>query len=248
MDWVKKFYSTQNNWFDIYLGDIEDSHYLRADLVNNLTNQEEKKILELGAGGGQTAIALAELGHQLTSIELLEESVAHAKELAHYYATPMQIIQGDFYTVPLPQKFDIVCYFDSFGIGSDQDQILLLQRISEWLQPDGCAIIEIGSTWYWGGIGHNKTLDLGDGSRHYSFDAITSRLVDKWWQNKQPENSIYQYLRCYTPADLQLLLRDTGLKLEQIEAGGKIDYQQMKFIPKVPLSEAMTYYVKLVKT
>jgi len=52
-------------------------------------------------------------------------------------------ICGDFYEVDVPGPFDVVAYFDGFGIGSDPDQRRLLQRISSWLTPDGCALIDV---------------------------------------------------------------------------------------------------------
>lgn len=247
MDWVKTFYSSQNDWFGVYLGDIEENHRQRALLINNMTDASPKNILELGAGGGQTAIALTELGHRVTMIELLEDSTNHAHALAKYYEAPVQIIQGDFYEVKLENKFDGICYFDSFGIGEDKDQRRLLKRIANWLKPDGAAIIEIGSTWYWGGIAKGIQMDIGACMREYDFDYNNSRLIDKWWRPEKPEELVYQSLRCYTPADLNLLLEGTGLRIESIQPGGKVDYEKMEFIPKATLDEAMTYYVKLVK-
>ena len=248
MDWVKEFYATQNEWFGVYLGDISPSHHMRASLVQQMTGTETKKILELGAGGGQTAIALGQLGHEITMIELLQESAQHAQELSQHYHIDLRIFQTDFYTLDLDEQFDLVCYFDSFGIGTDADQRRLLCRIADWLQPNGAAIVEIGSTWYWGGIGKGKSLDLGDCIRQYDFDAVQCQLIDNWWRKGNPAHVVSQYLRCYTPADLNLLLEGTGLSISAIESGGRIDYNANQFIPKVRLKEAMTYYVKLEKS
>ena len=63
MDWVREFYSCQNEWFGVYLGEVEESHQERAQLVNEMSDKHPKVILELGAGGGQTSVALAQLGH-----------------------------------------------------------------------------------------------------------------------------------------------------------------------------------------
>jgi SAM-dependent methyltransferase len=246
--WVKEFYSKQNSWFGAYLGPIEAAHHSRAALVNEMTDPHPKKILELGAGGGQTAFALAQLGHELTTIELLEESVAHQASLEQFYQYGIQMLQGDFYNISLEQTFDLICYFDSFGIGKDAEQRTLLQRIATWLSPEGCAIIEVGSTWHWGGIAQGKEMDIGVCMRRHEFDPIESRIIDKWWPYGKPEQVMCQSLRCYTPADLNLLLEGTGLEIVTIRPGGKMDYRTGDFIPKVSLEEAMTYYVKLKKS
>ncbi len=249
--WVKEFYTAQNDWFGAYLGAIEPTHHERADLLEQLTENSSggspKRILELGAGGGQTAICLANRGHELTTIELLAASNEHIRKLAGYYELEMQILEGDFYTLPLAEQFEVVYYFDSFGIGDDAEQRLLLSRISDWLTTDGCAIIEVGSTWYWGGVAKGQQLDLGVCMRRHDFDAVNSRIIDEWWQYNTPDQIMRQSLRCYTPADFKMLLEGTGLEFVSLQAGGKIDYSTGNFVADVPLNEAMTYFVTVQK-
>lgn len=247
MDWVKNFYDAQNEWFGVYLGGVEESHRERAALMNEMTSNKAKRILELGAGGGQTAIALAELGHEVSTVELLEESVLHAQKLSHQMKVDVAVQQGDFYTIDYSKPFDLICYFDSFGIGKDEDQRRLLKRIATWLKPEACVIIEVGATWHWAGIANGRTMDLGACFRAYNFDVKNSTLIDSWWRKDDPDVVVRQYLRCYTPVDFKLLLEGTGLKLVEIEAGGRVDYEEMEFIKKAELEEAMTYYVKLCK-
>lgn len=247
MDWVETFYSKQNEWFGVYLGSVEESHHKRAWLVHEMAELKGIcQVLELGAGGGQTTYALANLGHHATMIELLPDSVACAEKLAASMDKGrMEVILGDFYKVDFEEKFDTVCYFDSFGIGTDADQRRLLKRVATWLKPNGVAIIEVGATWYWGGEANGVSMDLGGGMRAYAFDPVESRLIDRWWLPDNPDEVYYQSLRCYTPADLKLLLEGTGLQLTDIRAGGRVDYKEMEFIEQTQLEKAMTYYVKL---
>lgn len=249
MDWVKTFYSKQNEWFGIYLGSVNETHHKRAWLIQEFACLHKRsKILELGAGGGQTAIALANLGHQVTMVELLEESVKCAEKLTEKSNLPgsVKIIQGDFYKVEFEEKFDVICYFDSFGIGEDADQILLLQRISSWLEKEGTVIIEVGSTWFWSKI-NNTEIDLGAAIRCYNFDFMGSRLLDSWFLPENPSEKYAQSLRCYTPADFMLLLQNTDFEIQEIMPGGTIDLQNLEFVEKAELHDAMTYYVKLRK-
>lgn len=247
MDWVKTFYSKQNEWFGVYLGPIETAHHRRASLIEDLGElTSPAKILELGGGGGQTAAALANLGHEVSMIELLEESVERAEDLAQQmWKGSIHPILGDFYEYDFEPEFNLICYFDSFGIGEDADQRRLLRRIASWLKPGGCAIIEIGATWHWAGPANGFEMDLGGGMRAYSFDALNCRLIDRWWLPENPEEVYHQSLRCYTPADLKLLLEGTGLKLQRIEPGGTVDYENLKFKEYASLPEAMTYFVRL---
>lgn len=247
MEWVEEFYGRQNEWFGIYLGDIEERDTERADLTERLLGTTKKSILELGAGGGQTAVCLAQRGHEVTIVELLEDSVQHAFDLAHNYDVPMGIVQGDFYKVDFEEPFDALCYFDSFGIGTDADQKRLIKRIDKWLKPGGQALIEVGATWFWGGIAKNVEMDMGDCVRRYEFDPNTCRFIDKWWLKEDPSYIVHQSLRCYTPTDFALLLENTALEITHVEAGGTVDFENMEFKEKVELSACMTYYLTLTK-
>lgn len=246
MDWVREFYSKQNEWFGIYLGNIEESHHKRAWLVQELADLKSKiKILELGAGGGQTAAAMANLGHDVTMIELLHESAECAQKLARELRNgSLSVVEGDFYKYDFQPEFDLICYFDSFGIGSDDDQKILLKRIQSWLKPNGKVIIEIGATWFWARAA-GKEIDLGGAMRSYDFDPIGSRLIDRWWLPENPKEVYAQSLRCYTPADLKMLLDDSGLIIKELLPGGTIDFEIMEFVEKSELENAMTYFVLL---
>ncbi len=181
------------------------------------------EVLELGAGGGQNAAALADLGYSVTAIELVPAVAENALELA---AQPrkghLRVIVGDFYDVELSDRFDIVCYWDGFGVGSDDDQRRLLVRIADWLAPRGFALIEVYTPWYWAGMAGRET-EFGGVCRRYGFDAEGSRMLDTWWPVGRDEEAVTQSLRCYSPADLRRLLEGTGLALESVEPRGAYD-------------------------
>lgn len=51
--------------------------------------------------------------------------------------------------------------------------------------------------------------------------AITSTAVDTWWEAGHEDAAITQLIRCYSPADLSLLLDGTGLTLQHITVGAE---------------------------
>jgi hypothetical protein len=59
MDWALEFYTKQNQWSGVYEEPINDRHRLKAGWIAELTGPGKKRILELGAGGGQVAAALS---------------------------------------------------------------------------------------------------------------------------------------------------------------------------------------------
>lgn len=252
MDWVKEFYELQNRWLQVYLDEVDEWHRQRASALKRhaeLHGQRLDSVLELGAGGGQTAVALADLGCNVTAIELLEESARHAQGLAdrHGHSERIQVVRGDFYEYRPSERFDAVCYFDSFGIGTDQDQRRLLSRIAGWLRPQGFALIEVGMPWYWAAVARGISVPLGDYERRYDFDPLENRLLDYWYPIDNPQAAVHQRLRCYAPADMRLLLEGTGLQMTELQPNGAMDYSTMTFNQDVPLIACMTYYAYLTK-
>lgn len=152
----------------------------------------------------------------------------------------LDVIQASFYDVELDGGFDAVCYWDGFGIGTDADQERLLQRIVRWLAPHGRALIDISTPWFWQKAA-GQAMQRGIAFRQYDYDVFESRLIDRWWLPEQPETAVSQYIRCYAPADLRLLLRDTGLSLLEVEPGAYVDYATNYFLPQASLDQAMSF-------
>lgn len=245
MHWVRDFYEKQNEWFRFTDEEVSDSHREKALLIEELAGPGLKRILELGAGAGQVAAATADLGHRVTAVELVPALAANVQRLADSQSSrKMTVLNEDFYTVDLADSFDVVCYWDGFGIGTDDDQRRLFQRIAEWLTPTGCALLDVGTPWYAASV-NGRGWEVGDAERQYSFDADGCRWEDTWWPKGKPEASVRQSTRCYSPADLRLLLAGTGLRLSHIKPGGTMDWEEGQWLPSVSLGRAMFYTVTL---
>ena len=245
MDWIKDFYLYQERWSGIYSRPIQEDHYQKIELIKDLGGIKPKNILELGAGGGQCAALTADLGHTVTAIDLSSLSIENAKILARSRPN-MQVIHGDFYQVSFSSKFDLITYWDGFGIGTDEEQRLLLKRINNWLEFDGIALIDIYTPWYaQSTVGVKRQIKHG--WREYNFDFEKSRWLDSWFLNQNPDFKVTQSLRCYSPADLILLLKETGLTLRKLIPGhGPLEDKQGW--GATTLSKALSYVAVLVKT
>jgi SAM-dependent methyltransferase len=245
MDWVEAFYTRQNEWSGCYMCPVEERDRERVAAMQRLVGSGKKRILELGAGGGQTAAAAADAGHSVTAVELAASLAEHARELARLpRAGTLTVIQGDFYHVEIETRFDVVCCWDGFGIGADEDQRRLLRRIAGWLVPDGCALIDVNTPWYWARAS-GVEMWFENAARCYDFDAEECRMLDRWWPLDDEQQAVTQSLRCYSPADLRLLLDGTGLSLAAVEPGGAMDYERRQYRQRVPLAQAMAYLAKL---
>ena len=245
MGGLVNFYRSQEAWVQAYTRDISDVDRARCERVERLVGPSPKTVLELGAGGGQTAVSLAELGYDTTVVEMVPEFVQHIAKLSKSQGVHLRVFPESFYTVQLESnRYDLVCYWDGFGVGSDGEQRQLLERVASWLKNDGLALFEVYSPWYWSRI-RGRSMRFGKIVRRYDFDYRDCRFVDTWQIEGGDNPSVSQSLRCYSPMDLELLLHGTGLEIVSIELGGAYDHDTGTFRAQAPIEDAMTYFALL---
>ena len=245
MKWVKNFYDKQFQLYKEGLTGPNEEHEEILTKIEKMASKPFQSILELGAGGGEFAIIAAKKGYFVTAVELVTSRIDYMKKLKseHNLIRELEIVEGDFYEVELHNSYDVICYIDGFGIGEDQDQHKLLKRMSNWLKPDGCILIDIYTPWYWASVA-GQEMAVENTLRKYDFDFLNCRMLDTWFDG---EGSVTQSLRCYSPQDLKKLLETTELTLVDIEPGGAMNYKTWEYHEHVDLNEAMSYMVKLVK-
>ena len=115
-----------------------------------------------------------------------------------------------------------------------------ISPIDVGLAADGVAGIDVCTPWYWAEAA-GREMPIGPARRRYGFDPVGCRMLDAWWDAGNPETEVAQSLRCYSPADLVLLLEGTGLRLDGVEPGGRWDEATETWEPRAPLERAMTF-------
>jgi SAM-dependent methyltransferase len=247
MDWIHDFYRRQDALTGCYQLSVSDSDRRRADLVQQRLPAHPAAVLELGCGGGQTASAIADRGNRVVAVDLNPSALEHAGNLAALRDDNLlTAVLGDFYALDYRAEFDLVCYFDGFGIGEDDDQQRLLTLISDWLRPGGGALIEVYTPWYWSKVA-GREMQFGNAKRRYGYNADGQRMLDTWWPDGNTDSAITQSLRCYSPDELRELASGTALRLIDIKPGGAVDYERNAFLPNVPLDQAMNYLAWLTR-
>jgi SAM-dependent methyltransferase len=230
MDWVEDFYSRTGHWWAEAESGVGDRDRRRLESLHRVSGPEPGRVLELGCGYGNTAAAFAEAGHRVVGVELTDRAdhaFVHADRLG---PDRLRIVRGDFYTAAFDERFDTVAYWNGFGIGTDADQRRLLRRIAaEWLAPGGTALLDVYNPIVWAAWDGDLELLRANPERGYRhelhqetrFDPVTATAIDTWWDTAAPDRRITQRLRCYSPADLRLLLEGTGLALAGVLVGGE---------------------------
>lgn len=246
LDWVDSFYRFQNTYFEVYLGDLTDHDQRRTSLIQHYF-PKGSTVLELGGGGGQTACLLSQNGFDVTMVEIQQQSVQHAEVLMQKYATSWEVVLGDFYEVDINEQFDVICYFDSFGIGSDDDQIRLLSRIQHWLKDDGMAFVEVGNKTFWRDIAFGRSFNLGPAIRTYDYDFENDILMDTWMLNAPGRQTNIQQLRCYSTHEMDDLLMKSNLCALDYQPAGRLDFEREEFTMDATISNCMTYYSLIKK-
>jgi len=147
----------------------------------------------------------------------------------------LKAIEGDFLKVRIEEKFSTICMFESFGLGSDSDQRKLLRRIARnWLTDNGVLIMDVYHPC--GPIkaaGTKQSLDRlenvpgsVDMTEYSYYDGIKNRWIDIWEPVNDKASTKIQSVRCYSPADLFLLLAGSGLKVQNIlYKGQSVDFK-----------------------
>ena len=256
-DWIKPFYTQSAIWWGSEPHDSAEEHTNRLKIINRLCGKGKKRILDLGCGPGGTPDAFADAGHDVVGVELNPTDIAYARErLGRPHKGDLQILEGDFYTIQLEGCFDVVTWWEGFGLGSDVDQRFMLRRIAnEWLAEDGCLVAEVylpaRPARHHGEAIPLDALEGVPGSvemvEKCHFDVVNSRWIDEWQPTKNQQHALAQTLRCYSPADLLLLLEGTGLTVTHMEIeGDTIDYGSQKIYLCDRWLNSWSYLVKLV--
>ena len=247
MEWAKQFYKQQFLLSKMEYEGMSHSYYL--DEVEKVSEQFGKpfhKVLEIGAGVGYLANALASQEKDITTIELVDELVAFAKKNS---TAPVRILCGDFYEIDVPGPFDCILYIDGFGVGEDTDQLRLLKRIHHWLKDDGYALIDIYEPNYWRHIYKGQMMPVKNSSvaRQYDFDENTARLSDTWWHTELDLGKWTQSLKCYTPQQIHALCQQANLDIVGYFPGGEMNFETWSYYEPASLDYCISYRIKLKK-
>ena len=122
MDWIKKFYSTTGTWWGPAEVKVTERDHERLNILKRIHGSQPETVLELGSSYGNAASVMAEAGIHVTAIEISDRADFAKQYSNKKYPGSLKILKEDFYKVQLPIKFDAICYWNGFGIGSDEDQ------------------------------------------------------------------------------------------------------------------------------
>jgi SAM-dependent methyltransferase len=141
------------------------------------------RILELGAGTGRVAWALAQAGYEVCGLDLSRGMLARAeakrKRMPSVVQSRSKFVQGDMAGFSLPEKFDrILVPYRSFNhLTTPEQQIGCLQSIRRHLAPGGLGAVHLAMIDY-----PDKMVDPDEleKTRHIRVRAGTGNKLVHW--------------------------------------------------------------------
>ena len=139
-DEVNKFDELAAKWWDKD-GEFRPLHQinpLRVNFIEERSSVEDKKVLDVGCGGGILAEALSELGANVTGIDASENTIGVAKSHSRSVGSDVVYIQNtieEFISSHPNEKFDVITCLEMLEHVPSPNEII--KSCSNLLKDDG---------------------------------------------------------------------------------------------------------------
>ena len=134
---------------DIDLGSRKMSTIIKTtDWILSLPKQKKKlSILDLGCGPGLYTEILAREGHQVTGIDISENSIEYARRSAIQKGLDIEYINSSYIDIELEkEKYDlIILIYTDLGVLVPNKRNTLLKKVYSALKKDGLFVFDLAS-------------------------------------------------------------------------------------------------------
>ena len=196
-DEVNKFDELAAKWWDKD-GEFRPLHQinpLRVDFIEERSSMKDKKVLDVGCGGGILAEALSELGANVTGIDASENTIGVAKSHSNSVGSDVIYIQNtieEFISSHPNEKFDVITCLEMLEHVPSPNEII--NSCSNLLKDDGNIFFST--------INRNP--------RSYLFAVIGAEYI----LNLLPKGT-HDYEKFIKPSELAKWIREAGLNSKE---------------------------------
>ena len=186
-DEVNKFDELAAKWWDKD-GEFRPLHQinpLRVDFIEERSSMKDKKVLDVGCGGGILAEALSELGANVTGIDASENTIGVAKSHSRSIGSDVIYIQNtieEFISSHPNEKFDVITCLEMLEHVPSPNEII--KSCSNLLKDDGniffSTINRNPRSYLFAVIGAEYILDLLPKGTHDYEKFIKPSELAKW--------------------------------------------------------------------
>ena len=189
-----------------------------------------RRVLDLGCGTGRHAIGLAARGYKVVGLDVSEWALARAAEAARAAGVDArrEWVHCDLLrATPLPVRTaEAAICVQSFGLGSDAEQLRLLREVRRRLVPGGLLILDHSSVLaiarHYAPQATFQTDDLR-ADFHRSFNTVSGRSVGSVTVTQGSASGaseptvLRDDVRLYQPAEVRALLERAGFDVERVD-------------------------------
>ena len=159
--------STPRHWQEFWeeaerhgLEDVYDNDGRPVREITALGDLRGKRVLEVGAGTGRDAVALARAGAEVLTLDYVAGSLLLTQKAAADAETPVGPVCGDGLSMPFPDgTFDVV--FHQGLLEHFRDPMPLLRENVRVLKPGGVVVVDVPQTFHYYTLGKQILIRLG---------------------------------------------------------------------------------------
>lgn len=194
---LEKFSQLAHKWWDpnSEFKPLHDINPLRLNYINERADINAKKVLDVGCGGGILSESMADLGAEVTGIDLSEKALQVAK--LHLLESGKQVayrkVAVEELAAEMPEQFDVVTCLEMLEHVPDPASVVT-----------SCArLVKPGGWVFFSTINRNP--------KAYLFAVLGAEYV----LNMLPKGT-HEYAKFIQPAELAHYCREAGLDLDDL--------------------------------
>jgi len=197
-------------------GTLGECDFIEQELKNN----KELKILDVGCGTGRHSVELSKRGYHMTGIDLSESQLASAKEKAKQNGLSIDFQQQDARNLPFEKEFDVAIMLCEGGFSlmeTDEMNFGILENVTKALRDGGKIIFTTlnGLFPLYHKVEQFYAEQVGEGNsicKSNTFDLMTFR--DHNTVEFEDDAGNKKELKCneryYVPSEITWLLKTLG--------------------------------------
>jgi histidinol-phosphate/aromatic aminotransferase/cobyric acid decarboxylase-like protein/SAM-dependent methyltransferase len=222
-----KLYFTEEYWAFADIEYTTERTTKEALYLQEVLNEKAPghRIVDLGCGTGRHAIELAQAGFDVIGLDMSGQTIERAKQRGALANVDVQwnivelLVDNQW---PLEEVDAAIC-IQSFGWGSDSDQLRFLRRIRRHLAPNGVLILDHSNPlWIIRNFLETDSAVIGDTTYNFqrTYDPISSRNMGKIVVSSpgKKDRELPHDIRLYSTAELVSLVREAGYVIDRIDA------------------------------
>ncbi len=218
---LAKFESVADKWWD-KSGEFKPLHEinpLRLDYINERSALAEKRILDVGCGGGILSEGLAQRGAEVTGLDLAEANLVTARQHAEKNSLSInyQNIAVEELAAEQPGSFDIVTCLE------------MLEHV-----PDPASIVQACATLVKPG-GHLFFSTINRNPKSYLFAIVGAEYL----LNLVPRGT-HEYMRFIKPSELGLWARQANLRVNDVSG---MSYNPLTNVATIGDDSGVNYFM-----